>query len=360
MFNNFIKSIKTYKTEFLVSSIIFLQTAYFVLAHLGVKAQFLYFFAYSIGVSSYFLLAKRKPVLFFATICLLSLTIFVSISLNSQLPPFLLNYSGVYTFATSKIILLLFMYLPPLILLISEKMNCNIFAKFLGLYSFISLPLLIYVNYRLAFVNKGPYDYMAISYLLLFWSCVCFHWAVTRKRPILLFISLVSFVFIIIGGSRGSLICLSGFLVFYFAFFTKRASSKILFGVVVALLLLFILNIQQISNLLNSVLFTFGYSSRILSSLSQASFAESSGRDDIWNEVSLYIQNNPLGGGIFADVFATSGNNYAHNLILELFADFGWLGGFVLTACLFILVLKSFKILVRSIDRDIQFLIVFS
>jgi O-antigen ligase len=140
----------------------------------------------------------------------------------------------------------------------------------------------------------------------------------TRRKVFPVTVSLIFFIIIVSIGSRGAAIV---FVVFVaIDLFISRSRFRwfaIIAGVLMVLLL------PQ----LDSFLDTIGINSRTLRLLTEGSINYTSGRDEIYDKVVSAINEHPvLGLGLFGDRRFLNGA-YCHNLVIEVYADFGFIFG---------------------------------
>ena len=202
--------------------------------------------------------------------------------------------------------------------------------------------------------KQQAFEYMTFAYNLLFSSCFLFAFSRERKKRILMALSFFSLVTLAFVGARGAMFCALSFFVVYF--FVRKDENNLKRGllfflsfVVMILVYLFYVNVLEF---IAEIMDYIGFDSRIVSFLMSSDFAESHGRNVLYENMLNRISESPLWGyGIFGDRVLNRDFvglvGYAHNIFLELLIDFGILGGVLLSctylfACLFFLV-KSRK-----------------
>lgn len=160
-----------------------------------------------------------------------------------------------------------------------------------------------------------------------------------------LLFSLVSLLVILALGSRGALLCTAVFVVLKFI----KSNSKLNFKRVFFYLVLFgmsismIVNFDRILEFIQYFLLKFGINSRSIMLLLRDNIFLSSGRNSIYQNLTGEISNNPLFGiGLGGD--RVDGLGYAHNLFLEVMADFGVIAGVIIIIALILLILNSLLI----------------
>lgn len=185
-------------------------------------------------------------------------------------------------------------------------------------------------------MQQGYANYMTIGYQIGFITAMAlnyyFHGSQGKMfRCICLAISLYGIFFVVMYGSRGTLLCLSVYLLLIALQKIRAAADRTQIIIIMicasALLLLWIysdvlmLTLQSLANRL-------GMNSRTIAwLLQQDSALDSSGRDSLFAQAWKLIIQNPFGYGILAD--RALFDMYAHNLFLELMIDFGlFIGGY--------------------------------
>lgn len=225
------------------------------------------------------------------------------------------------------------------------------FKKGIKIASYINLVISIF---RFFFVTiKGQefltYGYdMNFGYTLLF-PLLCFlSLFVLERKIIYLFISLFSFFFILLFGSRGPVLCVGiyVFLLFCFVIFKKLTTSKkvlsffliILLGLIVYLLICFVVPLLDFSLLPRSL--------RYILSIDYFSSSTDSGRRIIVNDLNSYLNNIPLFGyGLLADQGFLGIGKYSHNIFLEMWITFGPI---ISVSIIVLLALLSLRVLLNK------------
>ena len=163
----------------------------------------------------------------------------------------------------------------------------------------------------------------------------------------------ISFVMVLIRGSRGAIIWPVFMFLFMLPLKWKLLSQRKQIGFVILFFLaadiFFIIYLYYdliLSGL--SVLFTqFGFSSRTLESLLQGSFVEGNGREQIYEMAMNQIKKGgAFGWGVYGDRYVIGEYfmwGYSHNLFLELLVSFGYVGGGLLILLYFLGIVKLFR-----------------
>ena len=208
---------------------------------------------------------------------------------------------------------------------------------------FISAIMLLFLIAVLAgLIDFSHYD-MALGYNCLFPTMILF-WDFTRNKKITTLVSiLIMILSILVLGSRGPLIGIFSFGLF---FWIRSLIQKHKYGQIASItiiILLFALMHKTLLIYLYGFLQNFGIHSRTLSLMTSQTI-HMSGRDEIYTTLIRLIENDPFTiRGINAewDLF----NAYAHNIILELLYQFGVVLGGIFLLYIFVKALRtiSFK-----------------
>lgn len=168
------------------------------------------------------------------------------------------------------------------------------------------------------------------------------------RRIIDLCFSFIGVIHLFALGTRGPLACLVLFLVLYFLIFTKYKNPWLTRSFFIILLVLFVVFMDSFIELFGSISSSFGLSTRIAETSESGELMDSSGRSLIYANVFSQTLDGPFwGGGLCADRLYNSVflyDTYAHNIALEMWADFGIvLGSFFLLSIIivFIIAIKN-------------------
>lgn len=171
----------------------------------------------------------------------------------------------------------------------------------------------------------------------LFWT------AFDRKKILYYLVSILSFLFLISMGNRGSVVCISVFIIFALLFLIpyKRPILSRLIIIIVGVLFLAYLN-----NFIDYFIGLFmeqGMSIRVLSLLERDEFASSESREWITRTLLDAVKQGPvLGFGIAGDR-SFDGILYAHNFVVELFVAFGFFVGAIILIAFVLYILMAFS-----------------
>jgi hypothetical protein len=197
---------------------------------------------------------------------------------------------------------------------------------------------------------KSEYDLgfgYSILFPTLFFATEAFLY--NKKRYYIPFA--VGIILILIGGSRGPIIW--AFFIFpvmmpykWHSMSKKQRTFSVIAIIflipVVFLIYTFYYELVQGMILLLS---SCGISSRTLTSLLKGEITEANGRDEIYRiAIKRIAEGGLFGNGVFGERVVVGQNyrwGYAHNLFLELYAAFGYVGGTIVTSVLVFNVLRT-------------------
>ena len=142
-------------------------------------------------------------------------------------------------------------------------------------------------------------------------------------------------VMIILGGSRGPLLCLAIFvLIMGMQMLSSWRRHPVVAFSIVALILTFIIFYKEIFTGIASLLEHLGFSSRTLTMLLNGEITDDNGREKIWNAATKMIHDNPFGYGAMGArhvIYYYHDVGHPHQFFLEVLVDFGVLtGGFLI------------------------------
>lgn len=171
--------------------------------------------------------------------------------------------------------------------------------------------------------------YMGFSYAILIFILFALYDGLFGKNKVSFVFGMLGTIVNILGGTRGSIICIAFFLLF-FLFFSKR--YKIVLFITFLGCVLFMCY-DRILILFAELTRIIGINSRIidaLNGLNMNSIVSANGRTSITDASLELIKNNPLGYGFLGEraklndaIFWFKTNGYAHNIFLELLLQFG-------------------------------------
>ncbi len=184
---------------------------------------------------------------------------------------------------------------------------------------------------------------MTLSYYLLLPTIVFIDDYFDNKKLTSIFISVISFVFILTLGSRGPILCLIGYSAVKFFIFNRKITFKSILiyisGFVTGLLLF--INWEQLILFLYNLFKKYGIESRTLL-LFMRTKLHMSGREDIYNVLIGKILDRPIiGHGIRGDVVILDGKGFSHNFIIEIFINYGLIMGPILISLILFLLIKG-------------------
>lgn len=236
---------------------------------------------------------------------------------------------------------LFFMCLPVFIYTLSLK-NWSILKKVMKKASLIIFLFGFLSGIQILMNNEFANDYsMALSYYMLLPTILFLDELLDRFSLKALFITCFSLLIILAIGSRGPILCNGIFIIFKLIQpVSKLSFSKVMIYMSYFLVAIFtILYFEKILLALDDFLSKFNIESRNIS-LFLNDYLHLSGRDRIYEKILTEIVQHPiLGIGIAGDRRVADGN-YAHNIILEIFLNFGVIIGLILLIAFIMWLLK--------------------
>ncbi len=158
-------------------------------------------------------------------------------------------------------------------------------------------------------------------------------------------------ILILLGGSRGAMIWVAVIFLFMLPYRWKsmnkseRVRSLLLILFIAPPIILIYLNYNLLAEGLFYYLSSRGISSRTITALFTGELSEANGRDNIYQMTIERIHEGGLfGNGVFGERIIVGQKyrwGFAHNIFLEIYAAFGYLGGSILSIGLIICTLKT-------------------
>ena len=255
-----------------------------------------------------------------------------------------------------------FLYCVPLYILTKTCVDFQKTLDYLFYFAFFNLILFIpSYYYSQLYLSALNVDYMSISYNVLVALCICIGVSWNKRKLFPAIIAIVSLLLLIVVGSRGaSFSALMYILLLLIVKYMDGEKKMVLTVLFITILLTVSLGgyyISEISSLIDSGdLF-----SRNLNKLDDDSFFSHDDRDEIKQVIEVGLDKNFFGYGLLGDRIIFQNEHfkgvYAHNILLEMRADFGIIIGPVLFAIFFIkLVLSFFRL--RGCKRDFLIMII--
>lgn len=235
------------------------------------------------------------------------------------------------------------------------------------MYVISMITLFASIIYRFAFgasmsdaVSKYVGD-MDHAYKLLPHCCLIAYYAVKRTNILNIVCVAVGGLYLLMLGTRGAALI---YLVLIALLLIMGRTSK---GVVARIVVI----VGAIGGLIVSRWFDtailwmyqkaqqFGLSVRIFDKLMEDEFAVSGGRDTIRESLLFSIKENPLfGNGLCSD--RVLAGNYAHNIALELWVEFGVIIGTAILIALIIVLFRGYKAAKEEGEKGLILVLIFS
>lgn len=224
------------------------------------------------------------------------------------------------------------MFISNIVIIESVLYKISWFTTFLALIYLVS-----YLNgkFSISVYNMG-FSYGLLLPMLSLYS---------NKKPHSVIASLFLFIIILGVGSRGAAIIYIAY-VLYDAFQSYRKQIIL----IILFLVAFLLILPHLADWFESL----GVSSRTLGFLSTNNITHMTGRDVIYENLIIVFWNNPIKGiGLFGDRFYLDGG-YSHNIILELYLNWGLL----IASFIIIYFLRNFFVIYKTSNKTNRNIIV--
>lgn len=234
----------------------------------------------------------------------------------------------------------------PLMIYCSLDINWNLLLRYLFYFSVVDIILAgLDYSWVMLRISMDDVNYMSFSYNQLVAASVCAVYGYKEKKIIPFLISIISLILIFFGGARGPLGCL---LVLYMLLIAYPFSARrilIMSGIALILIIGGPMILNKVLSRSADVISDIGGFSRTLYKITEGDLLQSDSRDNLSKIIEDAIGSNPLGYGLLGDRYILKQHGmtgYAHNVVLELFCDFGWLLGPVIFIIWIISILKFF------------------
>ena len=210
----------------------------------------------------------------------------------------------------------------------------NIFLK-----SAVVVVVCSTISFFLTLSKDYQKQYMVFSYNMLVHVVFLIIYFFEHKNPVYLTVGIWGFMLMFMAGCRGALISCIGSLIVYLLFRKTSLTKKIVLISIMSILLYFIIaNLQEIVSWIADVAKNLNIDSRTIKLIESGDFLYESGRDTIRERIIDGF--NMLGHGLFGDRVLGMGS-YAHNFIIEIIAQFGYIFGIPILVGVFLLLGKG-------------------
>lgn len=235
----------------------------------------------------------------------------------------------------------------PCFLSIASIRDFDILKRIMLLLSYLIFALGVFYCY---FLWIGTISYMrysmTFSYYLLLPALVF----VSQRKLIFMFLFILVCTMMLLLGSRGALV--TGFVYAFLLLFVDTKSRRLIMTTAVPLVILF----GSFLTLLIAFSSRTGISSRTMEMFQQGNLTDLSGRSWIYDTTWNGIMDSPIWGhGVFGDRVALDGF-YAHNIILEIFHNFGFIFG---AGIILVISIATIRIFLNSNIENRKLLLLF-
>ncbi len=342
--------------EFLLSTIFMLALSNALLSDISNILGFNYFgasvqgFIIILSIISWLISLFKKPVHI-----LLMLFTFIGIATISELiTPGVINVifnfgsGSLSAIGQSNFVLLFGLCLPLFVLCyVGDQLRIDKLLRYLYYYSILTTLLFSIVMLLNIMGISEDLEYMNIAYSALPGIFILFFHSKVYHSKFSSMLWIIGAVFVLLGGSRGAFLTLL-LMIFSWSFVNRGALTAKKFVIrliLIILCVLIILNLHTILTVLDGMLSTFGYSSRLINkAMGSTVDGELLGYDDrsIIQEKIIYNLN-LFGHGIYSDRLVLLDDDYPHNIVLEIFYQYGVLLGCIILLLLTWMMVSSFQ-----------------
>lgn len=206
-------------------------------------------------------------------------------------------------------------------------------------------------SFFLMIIRDTQPEYMSFSYNLLFGTIYSTVYFFNKKKALSLAAAIIGVLLIFLAGARGPLACYIFSLVGCFLLSKISISKKICLTLLFITIGLFCMVLwEEILLALKNAVEAIGISSRTVDLLLNGEFFSDSSRSEI--QMKIIDGFTLFGKGLYGDRVVGE-NHYAHNLVIELISQWGYLFGTAIVAALGVLIIKGF----RTKNTNLQMLI---
>lgn len=246
----------------------------------------------------------------------------------------------------------IFSFCIPLAAIAAKVKDKKLFLEQTKLASFVvffCVSASILMSYRTYHRFSSQNYNMTIGYAGIY--ALFFHFSKGRDNHLYYILAAIEAVLIIMGGSRGQLLCIGVFCILFIN--RPLNTKKRILVTAIGLLAIFMLALSWglIADILLKVVDKFG--SRTLSLLVQGRIALNTDRAEIWVDMFNYIKQKPVfGWGLSGELNFM--HSYPHNLFIEIIMHYGIpIGAFVGV----VLIIIALSTLFRKTDNDVNIIL---
>ncbi len=280
-------------------------------------------------VPAFYYIIRRRFVLSVSTYLIVAFIIFSTLILYRGSAEYLI----IGSFNETGAFYILFINIPSFLCLASIRDVVNL-RRIMLLISFIIFALGLIYSY---FLWSGKISFMAYSITFSYYLLLPALVFVNQRKLLFMFLFFIICIMMLLLGSRGPLV--AGFIYLILIFIIDSKSRSPIISSVIIMVLFF----GSFLTLLLTFTSETGISSRTLEMFLQGNLVDSTGRFWIWATTWNSILDSPiLGHGIFGDRVVLNGD-YCHNIILEIFHNFGLLFGTGLILFISIVTVRAFR-----------------
>lgn len=247
--------------------------------------------------------------------------------------------------------------------------NLKIYSLVLFAYCFYQLHIAQIQGYWTSFNAIGELAEKSYSldfgYDMIFICLIALSCYFMEKKTICILFCVLSAFLAVVYGSRGALICMCIYFLFYFLNGSQKEWRRFFYSIAIILagIIVYFWGMTILQTFASFLLEIFHVSSRTLTQIINGNLMDDSGRDAIYQIAREAISENPIWGyGAYGDrpfIGPVYYWGYSHSIFYEMMIDFGVILGSVLLG---IIIYKSAKLIFGNSDKmtGCIFLVIFS
>lgn len=215
----------------------------------------------------------------------------------------------------------------------------QVLDKYLYYFS-VGVIIISFIAYAISYANKSQMQYMTFSYNMLLHVAFVIIRAVEKRNIFDIMLGIVGTILIFIAGARGPLVCLGATVIIYIILGKTEKKKKVVRVLILAgLFATAVIFFDDIIGIIIKTTREMGLNSRTLETILQGQFFNDSGRGIIQRNIMDSFS--VTGMGLYGD--RALAGTYAHNLFIELSAQWGIALGTIIFGAILICVIRGVR-----------------
>lgn len=195
------------------------------------------------------------------------------------------------------------------------------------------------ISFFLTLGKNFQKQYMVFAYNILIHITYLTIYYFEKKNPLYIIVAVIGFVTMSVAGCRGAVVSLFACIAVYGLFRKTELWKKAVLVLVLSVLAYMVyVNFKQIISWLVDIADKYKIDSYTLKRIEAGEFLNDSGRSVIQDKV--IARYNLFGHGLYGDR-VLSGGSYAHQFIIEIISQFGYVFGFPILAVVFVIIARG-------------------